>query len=218
MIKIVSALLGAVIIVAAYYGALHFLNQKLPLELSCQGKWISEKKVWFVGGVTAILWIVMNLVRDAAWSVPVTVMTLCIVCGMAVLTITDWMKHTIPNRVLKVLLLLWVMIVGLGIILDMSAGMALLFQCLAGGLVGGLIFLLCYLLSHKQLGAGDVKLVFVLGLYMTGQRIMGAIFYGVVLCCIYSIVALCGKKIGLKDGVPLAPFLYLGMMITLLIL
>ena len=68
------------------------------------------------------------------------------------------------------------------------------------------------------MGAGDVKLVFVLGLYMTGERIMGAIFYGVLLCCIYSIIMLCRKKIGLKDGVPMAPFLYMGMCINLLIM
>lgn len=58
---------------------------------------------------------------------------------------------------------------------------------------------------------------FVMGLYLTGQRIMGAIFYGILLCCIYSIVQLCRKKMGFKDGVPLTPFLYAGTFITLLI-
>ena len=66
-------------------------------------------------------------------------------------------------------------------------------------------------------GGGDVKLAFVMGLYLTGERIMGALFYGTVLCCIYSIVQLIRKKLTLKNGVPMTPFLFLGTFITLLI-
>jgi len=54
-------------------------------------------------------------------------------------------------------------------------------------------------------------------LYLTGERIMGALFYGTVLCCIYSIVQLIRKKLTLKNGVPMTPFLFLGTFITLLI-
>ena len=68
------------------------------------------------------------------------------------------------------------------------------------------------------MGAGDVKLVFVMDLYLTGQRILGAVFYGSLLCCAWSLLQLARKKLGLKDGVPLVPFLYLGTLITLFIL
>ena len=60
-------------------------------------------------------------------------------------------------------------------------------------------------------------MVFVMGLYLTGQRIIGAIFYGALLCCVYSLIQMGRKKLGLKDGVPIVPFLYLGTLITLLI-
>ena len=97
-------------------------------------------------------------------------------------------------------------------------GIALFAKSLMGGIVGGLTFLLCYLLSAKKVGAGDVKLSFVMGLYLTGDRIIGAIFYGTLVCCVYSIVMLIRKKIGLKDGVPMVPFLYIGVLITLFII
>ena len=88
-----------------------------------------------------------------------------------------------------------------------------------------LVFLLLFwsagvsmLLSKGQLGAGDVKLVFVMGLYLPGERIIGAVFYGTLICCVYSVLLLIRKKITRKDGVPMTPFLYLGTIITYIIM
>ena len=116
------------------------------------------------------------------------------------------------------MLLLWSGIIGISIIANTENGLGILFGSLLGALTGGLIFLLCYVLSRGQMGAGDVKLAFVMGLYLTGDKIIGAIFYGVILCMIYSVIQLIRKRIGLKDGVPLAPFLYIGTLITYIIM
>jgi prepilin signal peptidase PulO-like enzyme (type II secretory pathway) len=137
---------------------------------------------------------------------------------MSVVAYLDFKYHFISNRLLLIFMILWLGILGLEIIIETEVGLQLLFQGLLGAIVGGLIFLLCYLLSRGQLGAGDVKLVFVMGLYLTGYRIIGAIFYAVILCFIYSLILLLSKKIGLKDGVPLAPFLYIGTIIAYLVL
>jgi len=141
-----------------------------------------------------------------------------LLCAMSVFALADAEHHFISNQLLLVLLMIWAGIMGIMIILQTQYGLVLLFGSLVGTIVGGLIFLLCYFLSRGQLGAGDVKLVFVMGLYLTGDRIMGAIFYGVLLCCAYSIVQLMRKKIGVKEGVPLAPFLYAGQLITYFIM
>lgn len=135
-----------------------------------------------------------------------------LICAMSVFALVDAEHHFISNQLLLSLLMLWAGITGLVVIFAAQYGLALLFRSMAGAVVGGLIFLLCYFLSKGQLGAGDVKLVFVMGLYLTGERIMGAVFYGVIACCAYSIVQLLRKKIGVKDGVPLAPFLYVGQL------
>ncbi|MBQ1281695.1 MAG: hypothetical protein IIY16_05580, partial [Oscillospiraceae bacterium] len=87
----------------------------------------------------------------------------------------------------------------------------------AGALIAGAVFFLCYLISGRQLGGGDVKLSLVMGLYLTGARVMGAVTYGVVLCCIYTVINLLLKRISMKDGIPLVPFLYLGTLLVLLI-
>ena len=203
----VGAVLGAVIIITCYYIALHILEKESST---------SPLLLHSVGGLTVVGWIIISLTTTMV--LPIWILTLCIIWALAVLTVTDCKRYTIPNRFLLLLLMLWATIIGVYIIFDVSSGIALLLISLAGALIGGMIFFLCYILSRKQLGAGDVKLVFILGLFLTGQRIMGAIFYGVILCCIFSCIQLCRKKIGIKDGIPLVPFLYLGTWITLLIL
>ena len=80
------------------------------------------------------------------------------------------------------------------------------------------IFLLCYVLTKKKLGAGDVKFAFILGLYMTSSRMFGGIFYGSVLCCLFCIVQIIRKKLTFKSGVPMIPFLYMGCLVTYIIL
>ena len=56
-----------------------------------------------------------------------------------------------------------------------------------------------------------------MGLYLTNARVMGAITYGVLACCVYTVVLLIIKKITLKDGIPLVPFLYLGVLLVMLV-
>ncbi len=135
-----------------------------------------------------------------------------------VFAVTDIRKKIIPNR-----LLLWM----LGLYLPLAAAVFLetglesgLKRLILSGmgcvLMGG-VFLIAYFLSRRQLGGGDVKLVALMGLYLTASRIMGAVFYGLLFCAVYSIIQMVRKKLGRKDGVPLAPFLLAGTFLCYLL-
>lgn len=212
-----GAALAAVIGAAGYYGAICILNQMCGLGLKRKKGWFQDRVVW-MSGLSAFLFTgILGYIRLPELGMALGALTLVMICGMAALAVTDWKTQIIPNRFLLLLLLLWVGATGIYMIADTASGLALFFKSVAGGLAGGAIFLLCYLISGKKLGAGDVKLAFVMGLYLTGQRIIGAFFYGLLLCCIYSLIQMCRKKLGLKDGVPMVPFLYLGVLITLFI-
>lgn len=221
--KIISAVLGAVIIVILYYGAIRILDQKLSLQLS-KGKVlflenaITDKFVLAVGGLTFAAWCCLGLRQGGYLFVFQMVQDMAIVLAMSIFSVTDAKAKKIPNRVVLAFLGLWSVIAFAAIVIHFEKGLALIGQSIIGGAVGGLIFLLCYFISRGQLGAGDVKLAFVMGLYLTGQRIVGAIAYGVLVCCVYSLWQISRKKLTIKDGVPLAPFLYLGTLLTYAIL
>lgn len=216
--EIINAFLGAVLVTVGSYITLCIYDKKHSLEMKKKGNMIYSTFMIGVMCLTFSAVFISGIRRRADWDLPGVFLHYILIWGMSVLAVTDYRQHRIPNRFLTGMLMIWALITGVCIILQTERGIALASQSLAGGLVGGFVFLLCYILSKKQLGAGDVKLVFVMGLYLTGQRIIGAIFYGIVLCCIYSLIQLIRRKIGLKDGVALVPFLYLGVLITLCIL
>lgn len=216
--EVVNAFLGALLVAAGSYITICFYHKKNPLEVRQKGSMIYSPFMIGVVGLAFLAVFALGMTKRAVWGLSDMLLHYSLIWGMSVLAVTDHWHRRIPNRFLIALLMIWALIAGTSIILFTESGMALLFRGLAGGLAGGLTFLLCYIFSRKQLGAGDVKLAFVMGLYLTGRRIMGAIFYGIAICCVYSIIQLIRRKIGWKDGVALVPFLYLGALIALCIL
>lgn len=216
MAVIIATLLGAILVTALFYIGLSVINDRLSLGIRMVKGYVSVS-VWATGIFAFLGWCGICLSGWLYENMLMLLLTFFLITGMSILNVTDIEKHIIPNLILKLMIFVWSGLVACFFVFYPEQGFSFLFKSLAGGMAAGVVFFLCYLLSRKQLGAGDVKLVFVMGLYLTGQRIMGAIFYGILLCCIYSIVQLCRKKMGFKDGVPLTPFLYAGTFITLLI-
>lgn len=136
-----------------------------------------------------------------------------ILAGMTVLCITDYRERIVPNLILLVLLMLFFVILGCQGVRDMEVVLRALPAIVLGLLFGMITFGLGYLLSHGGMGAGDVKLALVMGLYLTGEYVPGAVFYGCVAGAAYSLVQLFRKKLSRKDQLPFVPFLYIGLII-----
>lgn len=208
---IVSIILGTVFVLLLSYGTIKYIEKSRSITFAMP-------KVIGTGIVTLIATVVIGILYAENLQIYDAALRYVFLAFLSAIAITDWQEHFIPNKLLGIMVLVWAGITALEVITATEAGLALLFSSLIGAIVGGLMFLLCYLLSKRQMGAGDVKLAFVMGLYLTGNLIVGAVFYGVILCAVFSVAALLRKKIGLKDGVPLAPFLYMGTLITYIIM
>lgn len=136
--------------------------------------------------------------------------------GMTFFCMTDYWEQIVPNRMLLAMLLLFLLILGWQAIRDMESILWLLASVVLGLLFSMISFGLGYLLSHGSMGAGDVKLAMVMGLYLTGEYVVGAVFYGCIAGAIFSIVQLVRKKLSRKDVIPFVPFLFLGLIIRYL--
>ena len=88
---------------------------------------------------------------------------------------------------------------------------------LAGFLTGGLIFWLVYAISRGGLGGGDVKLAATSGLYLGLDGVLSMMLYGSVLAASTGVVLILLKKIKPKDQIPLVPFLYVGILLTVFV-
>lgn len=136
---------------------------------------------------------------------------------LSVLTVTDIKEKRIPNKVLLVMLGVWTVYIIINMIFDLSSALKLAAMSLSGLVFNGFVFVAGYYLTKKKLGGGDVKLAAVLGLFFTVERSFGILLYGLVLCCLFSVIMLITKKMRSDMQVPLCPFLYLGAIIMLMI-
>ena len=133
--------------------------------------------------------------------------------AMTFFTMADWWEQIVPNKMLLVLLFLFFLIIGL----DMDAALELLPSIVIGLLFSMISFGLGFLLSRGSMGAGDVKLALVMGLYLTGEYVVGAVLYGCIVSAVFSLVQLARKRLSRKDTIPFVPFLFLGTVIRYLV-
>lgn len=127
----------------------------------------------------------------------------------------DWNEKRIPNKILILLLEIRVVLLILEWIVYPEYGGALLLFAVSGMMLGGGMFLLAGLISRGGLGMGDVKLFAVAGSYMGGGSILAAAFLSVLASAVYSVIMLLLKRIKLKEEIPFAPFILIGIMLTM---
>lgn len=130
-------------------------------------------------------------------------------------SVLDLTTKKIPNGLILIMLGAWVLAMFPKLFLDTDEAVALLKDSALGLVAGGGIFLLVYLISRKGLGGGDVKFMAASGLYLGFSGTFSAMLYGTVLAALTGLALILLKKIGRKDAMPLAPFLYVGMLIAI---
>jgi len=128
--------------------------------------------------------------------------------------ILDLKTKRIPNSLILAMFAVWVIIMTPKLFLDTDPAIALLKESVLGFAIGGGLFLLVYLISRKGLGGGDVKFMAGAGLYLGFGGTISAMFCGTVFAALAGLTLILLKKIGRKDKIPLAPFLYIGILLT----
>jgi leader peptidase (prepilin peptidase)/N-methyltransferase len=133
-----------------------------------------------------------------------------LIAVLARVTITDIEERRIKNRLLIPAAGLALVI---GLVMHISGVPS---QILAALLAGAFLFFFA-LVSGGGLGMGDVKLGFVLGLFL-GKYVLVALVVGLIASAIFSIGVLAKRGVseGRKTKIPLGPFLALGGVVAVL--
>ena len=124
-------------------------------------------------------------------------------------------KH-IPNSLILLMFAVWVCVMAFHVLFDIHSAIPMIINSLLGLTISGIMFLVVYLLSRKGLGGGDVKFMAAAGLYLGAGGSLSAIFIGTTLAALVGLTLVLLKKIGRKDAFPLVPFLYTGILVTIL--
>lgn len=135
-----------------------------------------------------------------------------------VLSLIAWIdgkSKRIPNKLLILLIVIRTIFLIMECIFYYDIWLTVIITFFMGAFIGGGIFLFCYLITRGAVGAGDVKLLTVVGYYLGSGVIFTDIFLAVVLSAVYSVLKLILRKTILKEEIPFAPFVYVGTMLTM---
>lgn len=128
----------------------------------------------------------------------------------------DFREGLIPNRMIGVGLLFWVVVVLIDIFVGGTPWNRVLVFSALGGFVYGGVLLVIALIVKKALGMGDVKLFFVLGLFYGVTDTYSILLFSILIMAIVSAVLLIMKKATPKTSIPMAPFVAVGFLISIL--
>lgn len=135
---------------------------------------------------------------------------------LSVLSYVDCRERIIPNSMIGLGLIFWLVVVFLDIVVAGTPWKNVtVFSLLGGTICGGILFVVA-LLVKTALGMGDVKLFFVLGLLYGITDTYSILLFTVVIMAVFSVVLLITKKATVKTAIPMAPFVVIGFLLSIL--
>lgn len=180
-------------------------------------KFISEKRFLpHVFGLSALL-LTLCLVKWTQISRLALLLRVLLVVFGYLAALCDAREKRVPNKLIIAMMGGWVLIMVPQMFFVTEEALGTMADGLAGFLTGGLIFWLVYAISRGGLGGGDVKLAATSGLYLGLDGVLSMMLYGSVLAASTGVVLILLKKIKPKDQIPLVPFLYVGILLTVFV-
>lgn len=170
---------------------------------------------WVIALGTAALFGATAARFEADWVLPAY---LVLVAALVALSVIDLRLFLLPNRIIFPLAVAGPVLLGLGALAEGELGA--FGRALVGAALSFLVFMALHVVSPRSMGFGDVKLSFVLGLYL-GYLGWGEVVLGLFLGFLYGAVIGIGLIVAgiksRKDHVPFGPFLAAGTLTAILV-
>lgn len=164
---------------------------------------------------TAALFVAAALRFRHDWALPAY---LVLFASLLAISAIDLEHYIIPNRIVYPTIALALPLLALAAV---SHHRLLPFRnALLGGMIAFGLLLVVHLVSPRGMGFGDVRLSFVLGLYL-GWLGLGEVFLGLFLSfllgSVVGVVLMLLRRRGRRDHIPFGPFLASGAVIAILV-
>jgi len=135
---------------------------------------------------------------------------------LIIIFVYDLKHYIIPDKVIYPAILVAIIWLGLNSIFFNTNPKSYLLNYIFSALGAATFFLAIVLVSKgKWMGRGDIKLAFLMGLFLGFPNILVALFEGFLMGAIIGVVLIITGKKTLKSEVPFAPFLVGGTFLAL---
>jgi len=162
-----------------------------------------------------LLWAAATLRFGADWALPAY---LVFFTSLLAISVIDFDLHIIPNRLVYPTIFVSLPLLTLAAAAEGDWGR--LRQALLGAALAWLALLVIHLISPAGMGFGDVRLSFVLGLFLgwlSLRHVLTGVFLGFLLGALVGVGLVAFKIRSRKDAVPFGPFLAAGAIVCVLV-
>lgn len=138
-------------------------------------------------------------------------------CFVFLIAYIDIRVKKIPNKLILILLVIRLLFIFINVFISFEVFWSVFLYSVIGALAGGIIILICALISRGGVGFGDVKMFTVVGLYFGLHGVIAIMMYSLFLAAIYGLFLIIFKKAKMKSTIAMAPFIFLGLSFHLFI-
>lgn len=177
-----------------------------------------QKKKFYIGlilmGVISILINIWVFRDDYTWIE--TIRVLAAYFFLMMVSLIDYKKHIIPNKIVGSFLILRVVIGIMEFIWDKENYLSFYLLALFGMAFSFVLLFIVSKLTKGGLGMGDVKMYMVVGAYIGIYGVYNTMFYSILVLLVITGVLFLLKKVDKKSQMPFAPYTYVGYVLILL--
>ena len=129
--------------------------------------------------------------------------------------VQDLKEHISPNKVILAGIILRICYAIAELIMLRSGYFAILKEDMFSFLLVLVLFLLGVVMIKNGIGMGDIKLIFVMGIFQGISGLISSLFFSLMVSFFVAVAALVMKKKGRKDAIPFAPSVLLGTAVSM---
>jgi leader peptidase (prepilin peptidase)/N-methyltransferase len=164
----------------------------------------------FVELLTGVLFAGVGIVFFDSWALPAY---LLLTAALIALSAIDLDHYLLPNRIIYPVGIASIPLLLAGAMLDGNVGA--FGRALAGAAIAFTFFFVVHVISPRGMGFGDVRLSFILGLYLAylgWRELAGGLFAGFLYGAVVGVALIVLKLRSRKQHIPFGPFLAAGTM------
>lgn len=211
-------IVAALIMVLAYMSYQYIVHR---VDGKCQVKAFLKPKFDFwclivmIAGLFASCFVFIRCFLFEEQGYMRAIMNTLVMLWLCVIGYIDAREKIIPNAMILVGLISWLILSLVDIFLGGTPVLKLVIHSSGGILCAGILFVIAIIVK-SALGMGDVKMFLVLGLLYGFQDAYGILLFTVIAMAVVSITLLLFKKVTLKTAIPMAPFVSIGFLLSIL--
>jgi Type II secretory pathway, prepilin signal peptidase PulO and related peptidases len=203
-----------------YFITVYYLDIRYKVEVKekLEHYSLKRKRNLIFAGMYLVLSIIIGFLYTQYNYIALTIVkAVYIIAFSIVFAYIDYKETIIPNKLLAVLLWSAIIIHLIEIAIVPDRWINIVGSSVIGMLVGGGVFLIGHMISKEGIGAGDIKLFAVMGFFLGNYIIVAVMLVSLLVAAIVGGIGVLSKKMKLKQAVPFAPYVAIGVIVTMIL-